>query len=172
MFPKALTIAVTSAAEEALVGRASAMARDLDARAQAAPDGPALDRCEGAAVEEGRASTRQAPEQAVEKRLEAARKKGRRYAAVAADRPASTKAAVPGRSGPAWANCGRSGRLSVAEPVPEGDTPPMACPASTGSSRRAWSVWPVWPAPTKRSHRRRCTRANPWVSRSARRSYG
>ena len=98
MFPKALTITVTSAAEESLVEQALAMARDLQELAQAAPGGHILDRCEAAAVAKGRASTRQALAQAVAARLEAAQKKGRRCAVVAAAGSASTRAAAPARS--------------------------------------------------------------------------
>jgi hypothetical protein len=78
MFPKTITITVTSAAEETLVERALAMARDLNELAGTAPAGQVLDRCEEAAVEKGRAFTRQAFEQAVAQRIEAAQKKGRR----------------------------------------------------------------------------------------------
>jgi hypothetical protein len=77
MFPKTITIRVTSAAEEVLVERALAMARDLNELAGAAPAGQVLDRCEEAAVEKGREFTRQALEQAVAQRIEAAQKKGR-----------------------------------------------------------------------------------------------
>jgi len=98
LFPKSLTITVTSAAEEAIVERALAMARDLNELAHAAPNGQVLDRCEEAAVEKGRAFTRQALEQAVAERLATAPKKGRRCVAVTADCSASTKAAAVERS--------------------------------------------------------------------------
>lgn len=92
MFPKSLTITITSAAEERLVEQALAMARDLKDLAQLAPEGQVLDCCEEAAVNQGRELTRQALEQAVAQRLEAAQKKGRRSAAAAVDSCASTKA--------------------------------------------------------------------------------
>jgi hypothetical protein len=78
MFPKTITITVSSAAEESMVERALAMARDLNELAGAAPAGQVLDRCEEAAIEKGREFTRQALEQAVVHRIEAAQKKGRR----------------------------------------------------------------------------------------------
>ena len=98
MFPKTLTITVTSAAEETIVEKALAMARDLDDLAHTAPDGQILDRCEEAAVEKGREFTRHALEQAVAKRVESAQKKGLRCAVVAAECSASTKASVRERS--------------------------------------------------------------------------
>jgi hypothetical protein len=78
MFPKTITITVTSAAEETLVERALAMARDLNDLAGAAPAGQVLDCCEEAAVAKGREFTLHALEQAVAQRIEVAQKKGRR----------------------------------------------------------------------------------------------
>jgi hypothetical protein len=78
MFPKTITITVSSAAEETLVERALAMARDLNDLAGAAPAGHVLDCCEEAAVSKGREFTRHALEQVVAQRIEAAQKKGRR----------------------------------------------------------------------------------------------
>ena len=93
MFPKTITITVTSAAEETAVEQALAMARDLNELAGIAPAGQILDRCEEAAVEKGREFTRKMLEQALRKRLDAAQKKGRRSdAAPAAD---SAKAKDP-----------------------------------------------------------------------------
>ena len=93
MFPKTITITVTSAAEETLVERALAMARDLNDLAGAAPAGQVLDCCEEAAVEKGREFTRQALEQAVAHRIDAAQKKGRRRGVAGA--AAVGKAKVP-----------------------------------------------------------------------------
>jgi hypothetical protein len=84
MFPKTVTITVTSAAEEILVEQTLALARDLEALAGAAPAGQILDRCEEAAVAKGREFTRQALEQTLAQRLQAGQKKGRRCAAAAA----------------------------------------------------------------------------------------
>jgi hypothetical protein len=91
MFPKTITITVTSAAEETLVEQALAMARDLDELAGAAPTGQILDRCEEAAVEKGREFTRKTLEQTLAKRLETAQKKGRRSDAASATDSANTK---------------------------------------------------------------------------------
>jgi hypothetical protein len=91
MFPKTITITVTSAAEESLVEQALAMVRDLDELAGTAAAGQILDRCEEAAVEKGREFTRKALEQAVGKRLDAGQKKGRRCAAAGAADSANTK---------------------------------------------------------------------------------
>lgn len=98
MFPKTLTITVTSAVEEGMVERALAMARDLQELAQTVADGHVLDRCEEAAVDQGREFTRQALEQVIAARLASAEKKGRRSAAVAAGCSASTKVVVRGQS--------------------------------------------------------------------------
>lgn len=98
MFPKTITITVTSAAEETLVEQALAMARDLEELAGAAPAGQILDRCEEAAVEKGREFTRQALEQTIGKRLETAQKKGRRCGAAPVADSASTKGSPPGAS--------------------------------------------------------------------------
>lgn len=84
MFPKSLTITVTSAANECLLEQALTMARDLKDLANVAPEGQILDQCEAAAVEKGRDFTRQALAQAVAQRLDTAQKKGR-SAAVPAD---------------------------------------------------------------------------------------
>jgi hypothetical protein len=76
MFPETLTITVTSAAEEILVEQALAMVRDFEELAGTAPAGQILNRCEEAAVAKGREFSRQALEQTVAKRLEAAQKRG------------------------------------------------------------------------------------------------
>jgi hypothetical protein len=96
MFPKTLSITVTSATEEMLVEQALAMARDLQHLAGTAPAGQILDRCEEAAVEKGRDFARQALEHTVRQRLEAAQKKGRRSGGVRVDRFANTKGSDQG----------------------------------------------------------------------------
>ena len=53
MFPKKISITVTSPEEESLVEQALAMARDLQHLAGVAPPGQILDRCEEAAVDKG-----------------------------------------------------------------------------------------------------------------------
>jgi hypothetical protein len=98
MFPKTMTITVTSAVEETLVERALAMARDLNELAGAAPAGQVLDRCEEAAVAQGREFTRQALEQAVAQRIAAAQKKGRRRGNARAVVSAKAKAPANARS--------------------------------------------------------------------------
>lgn len=95
MFPKTVTITVTSATEEILVEQALAMARDLEQLAGSAPAGQILDRCEEAAVEKGREFTRKALEQTIAQRLEGAQKRGRRCGAAPAANSASTKAPAP-----------------------------------------------------------------------------
>jgi hypothetical protein len=98
MFPKKISITVTSPEEESLVEQALAMARDLQDLAGVAPPGQILDRCEEAAVERGREFTRNVLLQALRRQLEAAQKKGRRSGTAPVADSANTKGAVPDAS--------------------------------------------------------------------------
>jgi len=92
MFPKTLTLTVTSAAEETAVELALAAAREVAALAGAAPAGTLLDACEAAAVAQGRDWSRQLLAQTLSQRLAEAQQRGRRCAPAHAATPANTKA--------------------------------------------------------------------------------
>ena len=79
--------------EALLVDHALAVARQLQATADAAPDGHVLARVEATALPAGREFTRRAVEAACQAQAEAAEKKGRRAA------PAPGAASGSGRSG-------------------------------------------------------------------------
>ena len=78
-----------------LVEQALLLAKQLEAAADAAPDGQVLARVEALAVPAGRALTRTAVEAALQAQAEAAEKKGRRAAPVRAGGAFGTRA-TPG----------------------------------------------------------------------------
>lgn len=80
--------------EAILLEQALAMARELEAVSDAAPDGQVLALAEDAAVRSGRELTRAALEAALRRQAEAAEKKGLPAA------PAPAAAAAPPRTGP------------------------------------------------------------------------
>jgi hypothetical protein len=85
--------------EALLVEQALLLARQLQATADAAPDGQVLARVEQAALPAGRELTRRAVEAALQSQAEAAEKKGRRRAAApAATSSPGTRAAPPAPS--------------------------------------------------------------------------
>lgn len=85
--------------EALLVEQALLLARQLQATADAAPDGQVLARVEQAALPAGRELTRLAVEAALQGQAEAAEKKGRRRAAApAATSSPGTRAAPPAPS--------------------------------------------------------------------------
>ena len=88
------TFRTTTPLEALLVEQALLLARQLQATADAAPDGQVLAAVEGAAVPAGRELTRRAVEAALQAQAEGAEKKGR----PAASAPAV--AGVSGRSAP------------------------------------------------------------------------
>ncbi len=65
-------------AHEPLLLRYAAFLEEMDHLAAAAPDGSALDACEGAVIEKGREHQRLVLQRLAQARLDAAEKKGRR----------------------------------------------------------------------------------------------
>jgi hypothetical protein len=90
MFPKTLTVTVTSANQEYAVEQALAMAQELDQAANQASDGKVLQQCESLAVERGREFCREVLAKVLQARAEATEKKG-----VSAD---GVRAAPSGRT--------------------------------------------------------------------------
>ena len=78
------TITICTELERVLVDQALAMARELEAVTDAAPDGQVLAVAELAAVRSGRELTRRALEAALQRQAEVAEKKGRLAAPVPA----------------------------------------------------------------------------------------
>jgi hypothetical protein len=78
MKPRDIVLSVQTADQEELIRKFHAYVMELDQLALSAPDGQVMDQCELAAVAKGRDITRQTLEQAVQRRIEAAEKKGRR----------------------------------------------------------------------------------------------
>ncbi len=78
-----------------LIEQALLLAKQLEAAADAAPDGQVLARVEALAVPAGRELARKAVEAALQAQAEAAEKKGRRAAPVPADASSGTRA-TPG----------------------------------------------------------------------------
>lgn len=84
--------------EAILVEQALAMARELEAVSDAAPDGQVLAIAEAAAVRSGRDLARAALEAALRRQAEAAEKKGPPAAPAPAAAAGSSRARRPGRS--------------------------------------------------------------------------
>src|SRR5947209_13718837 len=80
-----------------LVEQALLLARQLETTAEAAPDGHVLARVEALAVPAARELARQAVQATLQAQAEAAEKKGRRAAPVAADAASGTKG-TPGET--------------------------------------------------------------------------
>jgi hypothetical protein len=97
MFPKTLTVTVTSANQEYAVEQALAMAQELDQAATQASDGKVLQRCESLAVERGREFSRDVLAKALQARAEAAEKKGAPADVARAARSGRTKGRRSGR---------------------------------------------------------------------------
>ncbi len=91
------TVTIRSELESILVDQALAMARELEAVTDAAPDGQVLAVAELAAVRSGRELTRLALEAALQRQAEAAEKKGRPAAPVPAGAGVPSKTGRPGR---------------------------------------------------------------------------
>lgn len=84
MSPTTVTLEVTSAEQETLLRRFHAFLHEMQHLALTAPEGHILDVCEAAAVSKGQDVNRQVLQQAVQERIAALEKKGRRCAAVPA----------------------------------------------------------------------------------------
>jgi hypothetical protein len=93
-----VALEVDSAAQEALLRQYHAFLQEMEQLALAAPEGQVLDVCEAAALEKGQEVNRRTLEQAVQKRIAAAEKKGRRCGPVAAGGHDPTEARPSGRS--------------------------------------------------------------------------
>ena len=78
MTPKNITLTVQTPEQEELIRKYHAYVMELDQLALSAPEGQIMDACELAAVTKGRDITRRTLEQAVQRRIDAAEKKGRR----------------------------------------------------------------------------------------------
>ena len=92
------TVVVRTELESILVEQALAMARELEAVTDAAPDGRVLAVGEEAAVRLGRELTRAALEAAMQRQAEAVEKKGAPAAPAPAAAAASSRTGRPGRS--------------------------------------------------------------------------
>ncbi len=91
------TITVRTDLESLLVEQALAMARELEAVTDAAPDGHVLAVGEAAAVRLGRELTRRALEAPLQRQAEAAEKKGPPAAPAPAAAAAGSRTRPPGR---------------------------------------------------------------------------
>jgi predicted RNA-binding protein associated with RNAse of E/G family len=78
MDAKTVTLEVHTPEQAELLRNFHAYVLELDQLALSAPDGKVVDECELSAVTKGQDITRQALEQAVQRRINAAEKKGRR----------------------------------------------------------------------------------------------
>ena len=77
MSRKTVTLEIDPGHED-LLRQYAAFLEEMHDLAAAAPDGSVLDACEGAVIERGREQQRRVLERAVQARLDAAEKKGRR----------------------------------------------------------------------------------------------
>jgi hypothetical protein len=98
MSRKTITLEVDSPSQEQLVRQYHALLQEMNELADSAPDGRVLDLLEGAVLERGRDALRSTLEQAVQRRIDAAEKKGRRCGGVGADNSARTAAPPPANS--------------------------------------------------------------------------
>jgi len=77
-----ITLEVTSPEQEALLRQFHALITEMEDLALSAPAGQVVDVCEAAVLQRGSEVSRQVLQQAVQKRIEALEKKGRRYGRV------------------------------------------------------------------------------------------
>lgn len=96
MSRKTITLEVDDAAQEQLIRNYHALVMELNDLALTAPDGSVIDQLEELAVQRGRETLRASLEQAVQKRMEDAEKKGRRSASAPAVTNARTAARASG----------------------------------------------------------------------------
>jgi hypothetical protein len=80
-----------------IVERALALAKELEATADSAPDGQIIDRCESLLLGNGREFLRRALEDTPRARVDALEKKGRPAGPAPAARPAATRGGRRGR---------------------------------------------------------------------------
>lgn len=79
-----VTLEVDSPDQEALLRQYHAFLQEMEDLALSAPDGQVLDLCEAVALQKGQEVNRRTLEQAVQKRITAVEKKGRRCDVVPA----------------------------------------------------------------------------------------
>jgi hypothetical protein len=91
-----ITLEVDAPAQEELIRNYHALVLELNDLALTAPDEAVLDRLEQLAVERGRETLRASLQQAVQKRIDDAEKKGRRSGSAPAARNARTEARASG----------------------------------------------------------------------------
>lgn len=93
-----VALEVDSPEQEALLRQYHAFLQEMEQLALAAPEGRVLDVCEAAALQKGQEVNLRTLEQAVQKRIAAVEKKGRRCEPVAAVGNGPTAARPSGRS--------------------------------------------------------------------------
>lgn len=96
MARKTITLEVDDPAQEPLIRNYHALVMELNDRALTTPDAAVIDQLEEHAIPCGRDTFRASREQAVQKRLDAAEKKGRRSDSVPAATSGKTVARVRG----------------------------------------------------------------------------
>jgi hypothetical protein len=74
-----VSLEVDSPVQESLIRKYHAFLQEMEQLALAAPDGHVLDACEAAVLQKGQEVNRQVLQQAVQKRISAMEKKGRRF---------------------------------------------------------------------------------------------
>ncbi len=92
MSRKTITLEVDGPAQEELIRNYHALVLELNDLALTAPDGVVLDQLEDLAIQRGRETLRATLQQAVQKRIDDAEKKGRRSGSAAAARSGKTEA--------------------------------------------------------------------------------
>ncbi len=90
MSPIRVTLEVDSPEQEAVLRQFHAFLQEMHQLALNAPAGQVLDLCEAAALSQGQEVNRQVLEQAVQKRIAALEKKGRRCGVVPVAEPEKT----------------------------------------------------------------------------------
>lgn len=96
MSRKTITLEVDCPAQEELIRNYHALVMELNDLALNAPDGAVIDQLEELAIERGRETLRASLQQAVQKRIDDAEKKGRRSGSAPAARSAKTEAQANG----------------------------------------------------------------------------
>lgn len=98
MSPTHVTLEVDSPEQEALLRRCHAFLQEMQQLALTAPEGQILDVCEAAVLAKGQDVNRQVLEQAVQERIKALEKKGRRCGPATAVVPWKTATRAHARS--------------------------------------------------------------------------
>jgi|SRR6516165_3570772 hypothetical protein len=95
MSRKTITLEVDGPAQEELIRNYHALVMELNDLALTAPNGAVIDQLEDLAIDRGRETLRASLQQAIQKRIDAAEKKGRRSGSA----PAATSARTEARGG-------------------------------------------------------------------------